>query len=133
MIFVDWIDVVNIFVIRCSCFWSDTRISVKAYSLLSTTILQFVANAAITPKAASHGANTAPMRPTVAGISSNVFPFSSFTITFVTFPSCRSSLTRSTRLSAETVNSSLVIFAFGVPQTGQNLSSSLRGAPQFVQ
>jgi hypothetical protein len=33
--------------------------------------LQLVANAAITPNAANHGAKTAPITPTVAGISSS--------------------------------------------------------------
>jgi hypothetical protein len=59
--------------------------------------LQFAANAAITPSAASQGAITAPMTPIVAGISRRVFPFSSFMITLVTFPSWSSSLTLSGR------------------------------------
>jgi len=107
--------------------------SVMPYSLLSTTILQLVTNAATTPKAVSHGARTVPIKPTVAGISSNGFPFSSFTIILVTFPSCSNSLTRSTRLLAETLNSSRVTLATGAPQTGQNLSSSFRRAPHLVQ
>jgi len=85
------------------------------YSLLSTTILQFVANAAITPNAASHGARTAPITPTVAGISSMILSFSSFMIILVMFPSWSSSLTFSIRLSADIVNSSLTIFVAGVP------------------
>jgi hypothetical protein len=103
------------------------------YSLLSTTILQLATNATITPKAASQGATTVPITPTVAGISSSVFPFSSFTIMRVTFPSWRSPLTRSTRLLDEMVYSSLVTLAADAPQTGQNLSSSFRGAPHLVQ
>jgi hypothetical protein len=57
------------------------------YSLLSTTILQFVANAAIAPNAASQGTRTTPITPTVAGISSRTVPFSFFTIILVTLPS----------------------------------------------
>lgn len=78
-------------------------------------ILQFVTRAAITPRAASHGASTAPITPTVAGISRSVFPFSSFTVMRVTFPSWSSSFTLWIRLSADTVNSSLVTLATGVP------------------
>jgi hypothetical protein len=92
-----------------------------------------VTNAATTPKAANHGAKTTPTTPTVAGISIKVFPPSSLTITRVTFPSCNNSLTRSTKLLPETVNSSLVNLGTVDPQTAQNLSPSFNRAPHLTQ
>lgn len=103
------------------------------HSFLSTTILQLVARAAIAPKAASQGAKTTPTIPTVAGISSSTFPFSSFTIILVMFPSCKSSFTFSTRLSAEMVNSSLTVFMTGAPQAWQNFASSFSFVPHLEQ
>ncbi len=97
-----------------SFFWRKPNSALYS-SFLSTTILQFVAKAAITPRAASHGAITAPITPTVAGISSRIFPFSSFTIILVMFPSWSSSFIFSIRLSAETENSSLTILGAGAP------------------
>jgi hypothetical protein len=48
------------------------------------------------------------------------------------FPSWRSSLLCD-KVSAETENSSLIVLVAGVPQTLQNLSSSLIFAPHFEQ
>ncbi|MEM2783801.1 MAG: hypothetical protein QXF09_03135 [Nitrososphaerota archaeon] len=49
--------------------------------------MHLVAIAAITPKAAIHGAKRAPITHTIAGISSSIFSFSFLTIILVTFPS----------------------------------------------
>src|SRR3990172_7442221 len=99
--------------------------------IIGSILLYF--KATITPKAINQGAKTTPTTPTVAGISSKRFPLSSITIIRVTFPSCNSSLTLSTRLLPETLYSSRLTFATAAPQTGQNLSSSFNTAPQFVQ
>ena len=76
------------------------------YSLLTTLMVHFVANAAIAPRPASQGAATVPATPMLAGISSRILPFSSLMMILVTFPSCSNSLTLSTRFSDETMISS---------------------------
>lgn len=101
------------------------------YSVRSTASVQFVARAAMVPNAASHGAINVPTMPTVAGISRSCRPLSSFITIRVTFPSCSSCLTFSTRLSAEMVNSSRLTFATIAPQLEQYMSFSLSCAPHF--
>ena len=103
------------------------------YVLLSTTMVQRVARAAIVPNAASHGARRTPMRPIVTGISMRFRPDSSFMIILLTFPSCMSSLTFVTRSSEETENVSCVVGCKLVPHVLQNFHSSLVSAPHWGQ
>ena len=90
-----------------------------------------MAIAPITPRAASHGAITAPINPTVAGKSSSIFPFSSFMIILLTFPSCSSFLTVFTRSSDDTVNSSDLKSFIEFPQTEQKFASSSSFFPRY--
>lgn len=73
-----------------------------------TTIVQLVTMAAMTPRAANHGAMIKPTTPMVTGMSMRIFFWSSLTMMRVTLPSWISFLTVLTRSSAAMVNSSRV-------------------------
>lgn len=83
------------------------------YSFFTTVIVQFVAKAAMVPKAANHGAKIAPITPTVAGIPKRRLPFSSLTMILVTFPLCSRPFTFSMRSSDLTEILFFNNFAYG--------------------
>jgi len=85
------------------------------------------------PSAANHGAIITPITPTVAGISSNVFPSSSLIIILVTFPSRISFLTVFTRSSDDTWYCSVFTSFILAPHFGQKFASFGNSAPHFLQ
>src|SRR5262249_29163857 len=76
----------------------------------STSIVHSLSAAAIAPTAASTGASTAPMTPTVSGNSTTVCP-SCLMMTRRTLPSWTSRRTASTSCSPATLNDSVKVFS----------------------
>ncbi len=97
----------------------NTFLGKNNHSFFSTTIVQLVAIAAITPIAASHGARTVPMIPIVTGISRSIFPSYSFMMILLMFPSWINFFTVFTRSSEDTLNSSVFTLPADAPQDEQ--------------